>query len=151
MRKMPLASITPALVLLAACQVSPNATPSASQLNSSKDAASASSQPRKLTGAEVRAAYVGNTSYVSGRFGPKSSAAYASPDGTLRMRSPDISDTGTYRISDEGLYCSKWTKLRGGVETCPVVYQTGEDTFEAHLPNGTTIKVLVVPGNPESL
>jgi hypothetical protein len=154
MRKMSLAGMTPALVLLAACQGAPNAVPSASQPSPSKDVqdlAESASQPRKLTGAQIRAAYVGNTGYTAGKFGPKTSIGYFSPDGTLRMRSPDLSDIGTYKISDEGFYCSKWARLRGGVETCLAVYQTGEDTFEGHLPNGTVLKVSIVPGNPEGL
>ena len=37
---------------------------------------------------------------------------------TNRMRSPDISDTGTFRITDDDMYCSKERQLRNGAETC---------------------------------
>jgi hypothetical protein len=107
--------------------------------------------PRRLTGAEIRAAYVGNSAYTAGRFGPKTSAGYFAPDGQVRMRSPDVSDTGTYRITDDDMYCSKFQKLRDGVETCQTIWQTGTNSYEAHLPNGAVLKVIIVAGNPEGL
>jgi hypothetical protein len=67
------------------------------------------------------------------------------------VRSPDVSDTGTYRITDDDMYCSKYRKLRDGVETCQTIWQTGPNTYETHLPNGTVIKGTIVPGNPEGL
>ena len=117
--------------------------------------ATSSAQPapqgRPLTGAEIRAAYLGNTSYSAGRFGPKTTAGYFSPDGTVKLRSPDISDVGTYNISDEGVYFSKFTKISIGTENCMTIYRIGQNLFEAHLTNGTVLQVLIVPGNPEGL
>jgi hypothetical protein len=105
--------------------------------------------PHRLTGAEIRALGE-HTSYSAGRFGPKTSTAYFTPDGQVRVRSPDVSDTGTYRITDDDMYCSN-RKLRDGVETCQTIWQTGPNTYETHLPNGTVIKGTIVPGNPEGL
>jgi hypothetical protein len=108
-------------------------------------------QPHRLTGAEIRTAYVGNMAYGFGRFGPKTITTYFAPDGQVRARSPDGSDTGTYRITDDDMYCSKYRKLRDGVETCQTIWQTGPNTYEAHLPNGSVVKVTIVAGNPEGL
>jgi hypothetical protein len=106
--------------------------------------------PHKLSGAEIRAAYVGNLAYGAGRFGPKTITTYFAPDGQVRLRSPDVNDIGTYRISDD-MYCSKYQKLRDGVETYQTIWQTGPNTDEAHAPNGSVAKVTIVAGNPDGL
>ncbi len=112
--------------------------------------AQAPMQPHQLTGAEIRALGE-HTAYSAGRFGPKTNTSYFTPDGQIRMRSPDISDTGTFRITDDDMYCSKYRKLRDGAETCQTIWQTGPNTYEAHLPNGSVVKSTFVPGNPEGL
>ncbi len=105
----------------------------------------------RLTAAEIRAAYVGNTAYGLGRFGPKSFESYFAPDGQVRMRSPDITENGTYRITDDDMYCSKYQTIRGGVDTCQTVYQTGPNAYEVHPAIGPIVKVTIVPGNPDGL
>jgi hypothetical protein len=106
--------------------------------------------PHQLTAAEIRAAYVGNVGYGAGRFGPKTSSVYFAPDGQIRMRSPDMNDSGTYRITDDGMYCSKFHKLRDGVEACQTIWQTGPNAYESHY-NGRVTKVTIVAGNPDGL
>src|SRR5690242_17795240 len=64
-----------------------------------------------------------------------------SADGHIHVKSPDFNDVGTYRITDDGMFCTKYNKIRGGQETCQIVWQTGPDTIEAHLPNGQVAKV----------
>jgi hypothetical protein len=108
-------------------------------------------QFRMLTGAEVRSAFVGNTSYLSGQYGPKTFTAYFDLNGQVRLRSPTVQDVGTYKIGDDGTYCSKYTKIRDGVETCQTIYQAGPGAYETHLPNGNIIKTTIVSGNPEGL
>ena len=60
-------------------------------------------QAQQRTGSEIRSVYVGNTAYIAGRFGPKTIAVYFAPDGQIKTRSPDGGDTGTYRITEDGM------------------------------------------------
>jgi hypothetical protein len=108
-------------------------------------------QFRKLTGAEVRSAFVGNTSYSPGQYGPKTVTVYFDPNGQVRLRSPTVQDVGTYKIGDDGTYCSKYTKIRDGVETCQTIYQAGSGAYETHLASGSIIKSTIVSGNPEGI
>jgi hypothetical protein len=128
----------------------PYAPPAQAQVGSPSSAAQG--YPRKLTAADLRERLsVARTSYSPGNFGPKTNAAYFSPDGNIKFRSPDIWDTGTWKITEDGLLCTKYTKLRNAQETCQTVYLTGPDTMESHLPNGTIVKSTSVVGNPEGL
>jgi len=132
-------------ILVAACAVSARAQPA-------PQPSAPQTYPKRLTAAELRERnVVARTSYVPGRFGPKTNVAYFTPDGKIKFRSPDIWDTGTWRIMDDGQLCTKYTKLRNGQETCQTIYLTGPDTTEAHLPDGTILKALSVVGNPEGL
>jgi hypothetical protein len=108
--------------------------------------------PHQLTGAEVRARVSDSTAYTAGNFGPKTYAVYYSAGGQIKIRSPDFQDVGTYRITDDGQFCTKYNKMRNGQETCQTLWQTGPDAFENHLPNGQIIKSTGrAPGNPEGL
>jgi hypothetical protein len=113
------------------------------------------SQPQhhQLTAAELHALFaVPHTSYAAGTYGPKTNIGYYTPDGQIKGRSAGQAlDTGTFRITDDGLFCSKYARLRGGVENCQTIYQIGPDTYETHLPNGLIIRYTQVPGNPEGL
>ena len=108
--------------------------------------------PHKLSADELRAMVSSPRKvYVAGRFGPKTTATYYG-DGQIKSRSPDGSDTGVYRVSDDGKFCTTYKIFRGGNETCQDIYQTGPATYEAHLPNGTIAGPNPqVPGNPEGL
>lgn len=108
--------------------------------------------PHRLTAAELRATIPNSTAYSPGKFGPKSLSIYRSPDGHIHMKSPEFEDFGIYRITDDGFYCTKYQKVRDGVETCQAIWQVGADAFESHLPNGQVIKSIApVPGNPDRL
>jgi len=90
------------------------------------------------------------TSYIAGDWGPKTYAIYYTPDGQIKAHwLPHGWDTGTYKVTDDGKFCTKYGTLRNGVENCWDIYQTGPDTYEAHLPDGTIVHATHVPGNPE--
>jgi hypothetical protein len=102
--------------------------------------------PRKLTGAEILGAFVGNTVYTAGRFGAKTNIIHYDTDGTIKLISPDVWDAGTYKVSDDGVFCTKYRLIRDGSETCQTIYQVGPSAYEFHLPNGTILKATVEPG-----
>ena len=104
-------------------------------------------EPRKLSGPETVSVLVGNTAHVLGRFGPNTTTIHYNRDGTIDWTSPDGRDSGTWRVSDDGLFCTKYKYLRNGVETCQNLWQTGPDAFEFRLPNGTVLgKGSITPG-----
>ena len=108
-------------------------------------------EPHKLTVEELRALFAApHTAYSAGNYGPKTNVGYFA-DGKIITRSPQMNDTGVYRITDDGLYCSTFTQLRGGIENCQTIWQIGPDRYEAHLANGRVFKSTHVPGNPEGL
>ena len=104
-------------------------------------------QPRKLSGPETVSVLVGNTAHVLGRFGPNTTTIHYNRDGTIDWTSPDGRDSGTWRVTDDGLFCTKYRNLRNGAETCQNLWQTGPDAFEFRLPNGTVMgKGSITPG-----
>ena len=99
---------------------------------SEQTTAQPAAEMHKLTVDELRAEFaIPHTTYAAGSYGPKTSVSYVA-DGKIRMRSPQINDTGTYRITDDGQYCSKFTTVRGGLETCQTIYQVGDGKYESH-------------------
>jgi hypothetical protein len=108
--------------------------------------------PHRLTATELRVLYPDSTFYVTGIYGPKTYTVYFSANGQVRLRSAIVQDIGTWRITDDGLFCSKYVKIRGGNETCQTVRQTGPDTIENQLPGGEiVIATGHVSGNPDGL
>ena len=103
--------------------------------------------PRKLSGPETVSVLAGNTAHVLGRFGPNTTTIHYKRDGTIDWTSPDGRDSGTWRVTDDGLFCTRYRNLRNGVETCQNLWQTGPDAFEFRLPNGTVMgKGSITPG-----
>jgi hypothetical protein len=108
--------------------------------------------PHKLTAVELRVFYPNSTVYAPGIYGPKTFTVYYSANGRITMRSAVSQDTGTWRITDDGLFCTKYVKGRGGQENCQTVWLTGPDSFENHLPSGEVAKATAhVSGNPDGL
>jgi hypothetical protein len=108
--------------------------------------------PHQLTKAELRDFYSNATIYALGRIGPKTYRTFFSSDGHIHINSPDFDDVGTWRIDDNGLFCTKYNKMRNAQETCQSIWQTGPNAYESHLPNGQIYKTTErVAGNPEGL
>jgi outer membrane murein-binding lipoprotein Lpp len=131
-------------LMVAGCQGSSRPARTTSQVQAAQPAV------RQLSAAELRQIYAaGVTSYSSGSSGPKTFAGYYSPDGKIILHSPQMNDIGTYRITDDGEFCTRYTTIRNGVETCQTMWQVDQNTIEGHLPNGAVIQATSVPGNPE--
>lgn len=108
--------------------------------------------PHQLTATEVRSRLSDETFYLLGSYGPKTFVYYFGPNGQIKMRSPGGSDTGTWRITDDGQWCTKYAKARNGQEACYTTWQTGPDSFEYRSSNGQGMKPTAsVAGNPEGL
>ncbi len=79
-----------------------------------------------LSPAEISKEIVGNTGT-----GPMSGTAaiysiYIAPDGTALAKLPTGIDQGRWRISDDGAWCVRWERFRGGQEYCQRIYKRGE-------------------------
>lgn len=79
----------------------------------------------QLSADQIRGAVVGNTGT-----GPRTSTnaiytMYIAPDGTLASRIAGRADTGTWRITDDGLFCVTWRHDYNGRELCQDAHKTG--------------------------
>ena len=120
-------------------------------LAQTSQAARTQQYPYQLTAAELRSKVPDSTSYGIGAYGPNTFVSYRSPDFRIHLRGPGFEDFGTYRITDGGMLCTKYSKVRDGLEVCQTIWQSGPDSIEARLPNGQIFKGVWVPGNPEHL
>jgi hypothetical protein len=140
------AAVTAIVVVLAGWAGVPALAQPASQ------AAGAPQYPHRLTSAEIRDRQSDATFYTIGQYGPKTYTGYFSSGGQIKWRGPGALDVGTWRVTNDDLLCTKYTKLRDGQETCQAIWQTGPDSFEARLPNGQIFRSAGrVSGNPEGL
>jgi hypothetical protein len=74
---------------------------------------------------------------------------YYAPNGTFRIRSGPWGDTGTYRITADGNWCSKYNQYNAGTEMCRAMYLDGHDLYFVW---GGVLQAVIhkmVPGNPE--
>lgn len=84
---------------------------------------------------------------------------YRSAKGEMRGKAwgswGQDTDVGTYTISSDGLYCSKWQSWNNGQERCWRVYEDGDDIVYAGVSGGAkdmeVRKANIVEGNPEDL
>ena len=63
------------------------------------------------------------------------------PDGRQQIDWNGGSDKGTYRIKNEE-FCSTWTRLRNGVESCSKIYQIDENELEFRSSDGTVHAIM---------
>jgi hypothetical protein len=108
--------------------------------------------PHQLTAAEVRSRLSDETFYLLGSYGPKTFVYYFAANGQIKTRAPGTTDTGTWRITDDGQWCTKYATARNGQEACYTTWQTGPDSFENHASSGQVVKPTArAAGNPEGL
>ena len=84
-------------------------------------------QDQAMTGEQVKAALVGKKV-----FGRSSSAGlvdfFMRVDGTADVAVGNMTDTGVWRITDNG-YCTTWKKIRPGQERCFTLVKRGDKTL----------------------
>ena len=172
----PIATILPALALLAACVPAPYQSGSGYQPDTT-----ASAPPPDLSGAlgapvtaplapplsggsvpilpatpvrmsapEIAATLANNTAQGYAANGLPY-AVYFDAGGQERFREGTFSDAGTWRVLADGRFCSSLARLSGNVEQCYVLYRSGASvTFQR--PNGVTLgSVTIVAGNLQGL
>ncbi len=107
----------------------------------------AAAEVKTLSADEVRKAFIGNTLDTGKVY------VFLAPDGTLRgqLKGRDVEDTGKYTIKDDGQYCRKWNKWRGGSEECVTVKRAGDDFATVHLDGSVRSTFKILKDNPEGL
>lgn len=103
-----------------------------------------------LNAAALRSTLVGNTARGTTPGGAPFASFHAA-DGAMRFRGGGLNDSGVYRITEDGKWCSTWRTIRGGAEACQTVVPVGAE-YRFILPSGVASStVRVVPGNPDNL
>ena len=93
----------------------------------------AAAQSASIAPAEIRDTWTGRT--LSGRTpGGAAVAMTFGPDGKAAL-SGAASDTGTWRVSDNG-YCTTWNRIRAGQERCFTVRRAA-GCIEVFNPDGS--------------
>lgn len=118
---------------LAGCATPPAAPPSGTQLSA----------------AEIRSTLVGNTGHGSSSKGDF--VIYVAPDGTQRVKTPNIADTGRWRLTDDGHWCSRWQRIRLNAEECSTVFRDGDTIRFVRSDGSVASTIQSTPGNPENL
>ena len=57
-------------------------------------------------------------------------------DGRVEIKWGSETDTGIYSIRD-GNFCSKYTKIRDGEESCVKIYKVGDNKYKSFKQDGT--------------
>jgi hypothetical protein len=93
----------------------------------------------------IRQSLAGNTGEVGSA--PNVVYVYWAADGTQRMiNSRSELDGGAWRITPEGDFCGKWTRLRNGVEVCAPIIDLGGGQYQW---GGSKFRILL--GNAKNL
>lgn len=93
----------------------------------------------------IRQSFAGNTAEIAAQSGVI--YVFYAPDGAQRMQNAALAlDTGSWRITPEGEFCGKWTKLRNGAEVCAPVIDLGGGNYQ-----WGTAKFRLLLGNPKGL
>ena len=102
-------------------------------------------EPKTLSAADIKKAFIGNT------MDHEKVWVFWGPEGQLRAKSKrGPTETGTYSISDKGIYCRKWDNWRGGLEQCGNVGKAGD--MYARIVNGIVESTFtILKGNSEGL
>ena len=92
----------------------------------------------------IKQSFAGNTGEIAG---PSTTIfVFWAADGTQRMQSQGGPDSGVWRITPDGDFCGKWTRLRNGAEVCAPVIDLGGGSYQ-----WGNSKFRILLGNPKGL
>ncbi len=87
----------------------------------------------RLTSDQIRSEIVGNTGAGTRTSTRATISLYVAPDGTLLEQLPTRTETGKWRITDDGFFCQQFPIDLDGKEICFSVHKAGI-TIEFHSP-----------------
>ncbi len=79
----------------------------------------------RLTAAQIEDEIVGNTGTGTRTSTSATYSMYVAPDGTLIEKLPTRTETGHWRITNDGHFCMQWPTDFNGHEICQTVHQAG--------------------------
>ena len=98
-----------------------------------------------LSAEVVKQSFAGNTAEFVGQ--QNAVAVFWDVDGSQRMQNKALGpDRGEWRVTSDGEFCGKWTKLRQGAESCAPVLDLGGGTYQ-----WGSAKFKILLGNPKGL
>jgi hypothetical protein len=112
--------------------------------------ASGAALPARLSTNEIATLIAGNTATGIARNG-QPYYLYFARDGRVRFREGDFSDSGTWRVTSDGMLCTSMAKTNVGAEQCYALYREGTNVSFAR-PDGAKIgSFTVLAGDPQNL
>ena len=107
---------------------------------------------RPSTPAEWRELLAGNTASGTSENG-LNFHVYHNGDGRMEgIAGGKYWDSGTWEVSSDGKFCSKWKRWRSGNRNCYAMQAVGNDVFRFHAVNKPYYSVFTIrPGDPENL
>ena len=111
---------------------------------------------KPMTGAEIREAFVGNSLNGTAKDGSTFYTYYPDQEtlrGIWTKGAALDRDSGSWSVTEDGVYCSTWKVLRDGAEKCWRIYLGADGELTWFLPDGTNDDddSRLVPGNPGGL
>jgi hypothetical protein len=106
--------------------------------------------PARLTNNEIATLIAGNTATGVASNG-QPYYLYFSRDGRVRFREGDFSDSGSWRVTNDGMLCTSMAKTNVGVEQCYALYREGNNVSFTR-PDGAKVGTFsVLAGDPQNL
>jgi hypothetical protein len=99
-----------------------------------------------LNADQIKSEMVGNTGSGTRTGTTAVWKMYVAPDGSLSGKSPLLTDTGTWRISQDGKFCMTWKVDFHGQEVCQSVHRGGTNGIQLASPDSVEDMVFT-PGN----
>ncbi|MEE8352044.1 MAG: hypothetical protein V3R37_07650 [Rhodospirillales bacterium] len=102
---------------------------------------------KTLSADEIKKAFVGNTMDHEKVF------VFWAPNGTIKgeTKSGGHTDSGTYKIKSDNIYCRAWGTWRGGTEQCSVIKKAGDNYARVGLDGIVVSMFKILKGNPKGL
>jgi hypothetical protein len=106
--------------------------------------------PPRLGNGEIATLLAGNTATGVASNG-QPYYLYFMQDGRVRFREGDFSDSGSWRVTGDGMLCTSMTKTNVGVEQCYTLYRDGTNVAFTR-PDGAKVgSFTVLAGDPRNL
>jgi hypothetical protein len=106
--------------------------------------------PARLSNNEIATLVAGNTATGIASSG-QPYYLYFARDGRVRFRQGDFSDSGSWRVTNDGMLCTSMTKTNVGVEQCYALYREGTNVSFTR-PDGAKVgSFTVLAGDPQNL
>jgi hypothetical protein len=99
----------------------------------------------RLAAPEIASEIVGNTGTGQRTATNAPYSMYVAPDGSLASKVYTRTDSGTWRITADGFFCTIWRVDFDGREVCHDVHKVG-NTIELHSPTALE-ELIFAPGN----